>query len=855
MEKLGSFAQEIFLKRYALDPDETWPERARAVSDFVAGDDQDLADDFYDIIVSRRFMPGGRYLAQSGSEIPQLASCFLFRAGDSREAWADLLSKHMMSLSTGGGCGTFYGDVRPSGSPIKKFGGTASGPISLMDMMNEVARPVLAGGKRRSALWAGLPWNHGDIENFIVAKNWSTAVRALKEQDWNFPARLDMTNISVCLDDEFFERVLKDKQVWDLYYRICKSMCKSGEPGFSVNVRAQSQDVLRNACQPGWATVLTPKGIRTFNDIDVGSMVWGGSSWTEVVRKFSTGIREVKRYYTSAGCFVGTEDHHVMNGDKKVEAKNATSLERSVGPTLSASRDCRDIVDGLVLGDGGIHKASGDLVILYIGDNDQEYHTSEIKNFITKHRPGIDKKAWEIRTSITADELPHTYQRHIPTRFYQGNISTKLGFLRGLYSANGTVSGTRDGNRVALRQSSYTLICQVRDMLYSLGIRSYITTHPPTDITHSNGMYTSKKSYELNITADRLKFQAHIGFIQQYKTLKIKHATKRIPTHKTTFEIQQIESCGSHKVFNIEVAHTDHTYWTGGVLVSNCTEVTSSESGDACNLGSVNFARIKDIAELNKVTRLAVKFLYLGTTLSWLPHEDFRLVRERDRRIGLGLLGLHEWCLRNGERYEPSGELGKWLSAWEATSDDEAVRFSRKMKGPKPIAVRAIAPSGTISIIAETTSGIEPIPCTSYKRRYLVAGGTQWATEYVIDPTTKRLLEDGTIKDPNEIEDAVKLSRDVERRIRMQAFVQSFVDQGIASTINLPEWGEPGNNNATKFAKTLLEYLPKLRGITVYPDNSRPGQPITPVKWETALKNQAVAKEDEESCAGGVCSL
>jgi ribonucleoside-diphosphate reductase alpha chain len=532
MDELGAFASEIFQKRYASDPDETWAERARSVSDFVAGEDLKLADEFYNIILPRKFMPGGRYLAQAGRAIPQLASCFLFRAGDSREAWADLLGKHMMSLSTGGGCGTYYGDVRPSGQLIKQFGGTASGPISLMFMMNEVARHVLAGGKRRSALWAGLPWHHGDIEDFIVAKNWSTAIRALKEQDFNFPAPLDMTNISVCLDDEFFAKVNKDKKTWDLYYRICKAMCKTGEPGFSVNVGDQSLDVLRNAC----------------------------------------------------------------------------------------------------------------------------------------------------------------------------------------------------------------------------------------------------------------------------------------------------------------------------------TEVTSATSGDACNLGSLNLARIKDIDELQKITRLAVRFLYLGTTLSWLPHEDFRVVREQDRRIGLGLMGLHEWCLRHGERYEPNGELGKWLAAWESTSDDEAVRFSRKMKGPKPVAVRAIAPGGTISIIAETTNAIECIPCVAYKRRYLGQNGN-WDTEYVIDPTTKRLLEEGVIKDPNDIEDSIKLSRDVKRRIRMQAFVQSFVDQGIASTINLPEWGEQGNANATKFAKILLEYLPKLRGITVYPDGARPGQPITPVKWETALKNQAQAKEDEESCAGGICSI
>ena len=90
----------------------------------------------------------------------------------------------------------------------------------------------------------------------------------------------------------------------------------------------------------------------------------------------------------------------------------------------------------------------------------------------------------------------------------------------------------------------------------------------------------------------------------------------------------------------------------------------------------------------------------------------------------------------------------------------------------------------------------------------------------------------------------------------MQAFIQDFVDQAISSTINVPEWGEAGNSNAKKFSQTLLKYLPKLRGITVYPDGARPGQPITPVKYETAMKHaNVVFEESEDKCAQGVCSI
>ena len=168
------------------------------------------------------------------------------------------------------------------------------------------------------------------------------------------------------------------------------------------------------------------------------------------------------------------------------------------------------------------------------------------------------------------------------------------------------------------------------------------------------------------------------------------------------------------------------------------------------------------------------------------------------------------------------------------------------------MAVRAIAPTGTIGIIGETTTGIEPIFCVSYKRRFLGNNG-RWNATYVIDPTAERLISETGIR-PEDIEDSISLSMDVEKRIAMQAFVQDYVDQAISSTINLPEWGEPGNTNAKKFAETLLNYLPRLRGITCYPDGARPGQPITPIQYETAKRHKDVVfEESDERCAGGVC--
>ena len=131
-------------------------------------------------------------------------NCFLFRAEDSREDWAALMERCSSSLLTGGGIGVDYSNIRPKGAIIRRTGGECTGPIALMQIINEAGRHIMQGGQRRSAIWAGLNWSHKDIPEFLSVKDWPDEVRALKEKDFNFPAKLDGTNISVIYDTEFF---------------------------------------------------------------------------------------------------------------------------------------------------------------------------------------------------------------------------------------------------------------------------------------------------------------------------------------------------------------------------------------------------------------------------------------------------------------------------------------------------------------------------------------------------------------------------------------------------------------------------------------------------------------------------
>jgi len=294
----------------------------------------------------------------------------------------------------------------------------------------------------------------------------------------------------------------------------------------------------------------------------------------------------------------------------------------------------------------------------------------------------------------------------------------------------------------------------------------------------------------------------------------------------------------------------------GEWLRNACTEVSSRDDSDICNIGSLNLARYETLAEFERDLPCAVAFLLAGSEYSDVPYEKVRVVRQKNRRLGLGLMGVHEWLLRRGKKYGPDVELGLWLAVY-ARSTEIAARLADEWSLSRPVKTRAMAPNGTIGLVAETTTCLEPLLCVAKKRR-VKQGDETWA-QYSVDPVAERLINEGV--EIGNIETAYDLSGSlagIERRVAFQAWFQQFVDHGIASTINIASWGSASNNEDTvkPFGEMLLKYLPHLRGITVYPDGARSGQPIVPVSYETARKHgEEIVYESADVCEmrGGGC--
>tara|TARA_R110002074_G_scaffold47935_6_gene122779 strand:+ start:464 stop:2170 length:1707 start_codon:yes stop_codon:yes gene_type:complete len=298
-------------------------------------------------------------------------------------------------------------------------------------------------------------------------------------------------------------------------------------------------------------------------------------------------------------------------------------------------------------------------------------------------------------------------------------------------------------------------------------------------------------------------------------------------------------------------------------LRNACTEVTSADDSDVCNLGSINLGRIDTISELARIVELGTKFLICGTLRAELPYQKVYDIRQKNRRLGLGLMGMHEWLIKQGEKYEVTKNLHRWLSVYKGISDKVSREFADQLSISRPVANRAIAPTGSISILSGTSSGIEPIFAVAYKRRYLT-GGTKWKYQYVVDSAAQELIDLYGV-DPENIESALDLAEDYERRIKFQADVQDYVDMSISSTINLPSWGSKNNNPDTVkgFSETLASYAHRLRGFTAYPDGARGGQPLSVVPYSEAVDKLGTEFDEhiethdicEITNSGGVCGV
>lgn len=149
--------------------------------------------EYYNLMVSKDFLPNTPTLMNAGSKLGQLSACFVLPMHDDLHEIMKTSTDAAMIFKSGGGIGINYSEIRPEGDIVASTSGVASGPLSFMKIIDAVTEVVKQGGKRRGANMAILNYNHPDIEKFIKCKT--------------VPGEYENFNISVGLDANFWHIV------------------------------------------------------------------------------------------------------------------------------------------------------------------------------------------------------------------------------------------------------------------------------------------------------------------------------------------------------------------------------------------------------------------------------------------------------------------------------------------------------------------------------------------------------------------------------------------------------------------------------------------------------------------------
>ncbi len=487
----------------------------------------------------------------------------------------------------------------------------------------------------------------------------------------------------------------------------------------------------------------------------------------------------------------------------------------------------------------------------------------------------------------------------VPTAVLAGAETMQQGFLQAIFTADGHVSGTPEkGVSVRLTSISMSLLQDVQRMLLNFGIASriYRDRHPARVVTIKNSEVACQADHDLVISRDNvLRFAEDIGFLTRTKNnalvTRVASSGARGPYRESfTARFERIEAAGEEMVYDLTEPFT-HSFIGNGFVVHNCGEQPLL-AYDVCNLGSVNVGYYVvngqiDWDAMRRDIALSTHFLDNIIDVNKYPLPEIDALSKRIRRIGLGVMGFADMLVRLGIPYDSvegvemgrkvmefldveskkeserlakeRGTFPEWArSIWgpdETCARDEQGERIRPLQQLRNCNVTTVAPTGTISIIAGCSSGLEPLFAVAFMRNQAgvmmpdvnedfvaIAKAEGWYSDELME----RIAKTGTVKHhdvPLKWQAVFNTANNIAPvyHIKMQAAFQQYCDSAISKTTN---FGYAATQDDVR-AIYEMAYDMKCKGVTVYRDGSRDNQVLS-----TGATQDATAKRDDAKAAG-----
>jgi len=365
---------------------------------------------------------------------------------------------------------------------------------------------------------------------------------------------------------------------------------------------------------------------------------------------------------------------------------------------------------------------------------------------------------------------------------------------------------------------------------------------------------------------------------QNYGTIRARDIWEKV--------IENMVKCAEPGLINWDKLRSNNSYYFDPILSTNpCGEVPLASYG-VCNLGSLvlpNFITGSintNWKKLERVIKTAVRFLDNIIDTNKYVLQEIDIKAHNGRRIGIGIMGLAEYLFAKKVRYgseKAVAEVEKLMRfirdhAYQASVEIAAekgafpkfdsieygkahfvrslpasLRMDIKANGIRNVTTMAIAPTGTISLLPEVSSGVEPLFLKAYRRNDRVG------ERMYVHKMYKELVETGEDSSEWFVDTSDLVPAD---HFETQVAVQKYVDGAVSKTINMPKGTTP-----EELSRLTLEYIYDLKGATVYVDGSREGQILNSVSEKEVReylmedKKLDVPSELSVQCASGKCEI